>query len=242
MNINMREVLDDSGRMVYKMLARSDVLSQKYYMAGGTALALQLGHRKSFDLDFFQTGSDEKIDYEKIYRELVGLFSQKNVRVELKQVDQATAAIHGVKVTFLAYPFPLVEPLVPGHTIASELAGINLASPREIALMKAYTIGRRSSYRDYIDLYFLLKSGKVNIEYILEKAPEKFVIEGETVFSKKLFLEQVVYAEDIHDKEAALAAVLETKLTGQEIEEFLGRQARKAMGPFLRTRLKGTRL
>ncbi|MQL53492.1 hypothetical protein GFC01_14735 [Desulfofundulus thermobenzoicus] len=240
--MNIRGVLDDSGWMVCKILAGSDAISQQYYMAGGTALALQLGHRKSYDLDFFQTKTDERIHYEKIYRELVGLFSQKYVRVELKQVDQATVSIHGVKVTFLAYPFPLVEPLVSGHTIAPELAGIKLASPREIALMKAYTIGRRPSYRDYIDLYFLLKSGKATIEYILEKAPGKFVIENETVFSKKLFLEQLGYTGDISDKEAALTTVLGAKLTSQELERYLGQQIREAMRVLLRTRKRGMRL
>ncbi|MGB9860156.1 MAG: hypothetical protein ACPLQP_09505, partial [Moorellaceae bacterium] len=66
---------------------------------------------------------------------------------------------------------------------------------------------------------------KVTIEYILEKAPEKFVIEGEAVFSKKLFLEQLVYTEDVRDKEATLATVLGAKLSSPEIEQYLSRQA-----------------
>lgn len=231
--MGVREVLDDSGWLVCEKLAESDVISRQYYLAGGTALALQLGHRKSYDLDFFQMEVDEKINFEKIYRELVSLFFQKNVHVEVKQVDQATVSIYGVKVTFLAYPFPLVEPLVPGYKVARELAGMNLASLREIALMKAYTIGRRPSYRDYIDLYYLLRSGKVTIKYILERAPQKFVIEGETIFSKKLFLEQLTYTGDLCDKEAALATVQGAKLTSQELEEFLSQQALKAIREFL---------
>lgn len=65
-----------------------------------------------------------------------------------------TSTICGVKISFIAYPFPLIEPLVQGDKIDIRLKGINLASPKEIALMKAYTIGRRPTYRDYIDLLF----------------------------------------------------------------------------------------
>lgn len=147
-----------------------------------------------------------------------------------------TSTICGVKIILIAYPFPLIEPLVQGDKIDIRLKGINLASPKEIALMKAYTIGRRPTFRDYIDLYFLLKNGIVNLEYILEKAPQKFVIEGKPVFSKKLFLEQLMYTEDLIDKETALISIIGTAPKVDEIEMFLTRQAKAAIEKYMKKR------
>ncbi|MGB9780301.1 hypothetical protein [Caldanaerobacter sp.] len=84
------------------------------------------------------------------------LFSQKEVKIVIRQIDQATFSIYGIKVSFIACPFSLVEPLVSGDIIDPNLEGINLASAKEIALMKAYTIGRRPTYRDYIEFIFFV--------------------------------------------------------------------------------------
>ncbi len=227
--MSVLQVLDETGWRLCSLLGTTDLIREKYYLAGGTALALQLGHRKSYDLDFFQLGTKDKINFNEIYRELSRLFSQENLRVELKKLDQAVIAASGTKLTFLAYPFPLVEPLVDGREVAESLAGIRLASPREIALMKAYTIGRRASYRDYIDLYFLLKTGAVTIKYIPEKAPKKFVISGEPLFSPKLFLERLAYTEDISDKESALDTLIGEKITSNEVDSYLARKACEAL-------------
>lgn len=130
----------------------------------------------------------------------------------------------------------MIEPLVQGEKIDIRLKGINLASPKEIALMKAYTIGSRPTFRDYIDLYFLFKKGIVNLEYILEKAPQKFVIEGEPVFSKKLFLEQLMYTEDLINKETALISVIGAAPKVDEIEMFLTQQAKTAIEKYIKKR------
>ncbi len=228
------EVLDSNGFKICRNIVKISDIAKKFYLAGGTALALQLKHRKSYDLDFFQAEISEKINFENIHYNLINLFSQKEVKIVIRQIDQATFSIYGIKVSFIAYPFSLVEPLVPGHIIDSNLKGINLASPKEIALMKAYTMGRRPTYRDYIDLYFLLMKNIVTLEYILEKAPQKFVIEGEAVFSRKLFLEQLMYTEDIYDKETALASIIGEKLDAEELEQFLAEQAKEAIEKYVK--------
>ncbi|MGI1689920.1 nucleotidyl transferase AbiEii/AbiGii toxin family protein [Thermoanaerobacter uzonensis] len=228
------EVLDSNGFEICKKIAQAGNIAKNFYLAGGTALALQLKHRKSYDLDFFQVKVSEKIDFENIYYDLINLFRQKEIKIIMRQIDQATFSIYGTKVSFIAYPFSLVEPLVSGDIIDPNLEGINLASAKEIALMKAYTIGRRPTYRDYIDLYFLLKKNIVTLEYILEKAPQKFVIEGEAVFSRKLFLEQLMYTEDIYDKETALASIIGEKLDAEELEQFLAEQAKKAIEKYVK--------
>lgn len=109
--------------------------------------------------------------------------------------------------------------------------------------MKAYAIGRRPTYRDYVDLYFLLKTNTVTIECILDKAMQKFVIDGEMVFSKKMFLEQLSYTGDIEDKETILATIIGEKLTSREIEQYLKQKAKEAVQINLNSlKRKGPRL
>lgn len=222
------EVLDDSGWYVCAALGRSK-LARQYYLAGGTALALQLNHRKSYDLDFFRIGTHEKIDFNGILRELRGIFRKEDISVELRKTDQTIMEISGTKVTFLAYPFLLINPLIEGRKLSHNLSGIKLAHPSEIALMKAYALGRRVTFRDYIDLYFLFKHRLASIEYILEEASKKFMIGKEAVFSPKLFLQQLVYTRDIEDKEAAIDTLLGEKVSSKEIEEFLRQEVRNVL-------------
>ncbi len=220
------KILDEKSQNICSRLARTG-LTEDFYLAGGTGLALQLRHRRSLDLDFFQKGKKEEIPFRKISNKIKQSFGEKDAKLELKQTDQAAWEIQGVKVTFLAYPFPLVDPLVDGSFLSPGLKGIFLAAPREIALMKAYTIGRRATFRDYVDLYFLLKKGLVTLEEIIRLAAEKFTIGGERVFSARLFLEQLVYTKDIEDKEIAVNLILEEQVSPREIEDFLKAQVRR---------------
>ena len=217
------QVLDADAWQVCSLIGNSN-LGRNYYLAGGTALALQICHRKSNDLDYFQRGNEEKINFDQIYSEIINYIPEKNIRVDFRKTDQATMSVNNTKVTFLAYPYPLMESLVDGEKICKgRLKGIKLASPAEISLMKAYAIGRRTSYRDYVDLYELLRMGKVTLDYILKKAQQKYNTGGEILFSPKLFLQQLVYTKDVKDKDVALQSVLGSTVSSEAIDEFFGR-------------------
>lgn len=213
---NPAQVLDQNGWRVCGKIGKS-FLANEFYLAGGTGLALQLKHRRSFDLDFFQRDSEEKIPFRKIDSELKRLFGF--TKIDLKQADQATWHIEGIKVTFLAYPFPLLYPLVPGESISPVLKGIFLAAPEEIALMKAYSLGRRATIRDYLDLYFLLKQGIVTLAEIIANSGRKYIINRENIFSARLFLEQLVYMEDLEDRDI-LPNLLFSPLAANEMESY----------------------
>lgn len=126
----------------------------QFYLAGGTALALQLGHRISNDLDFF-TQSD---------------FSEKNIRsvlescgeleVEVMQKKTLLGKLNKVKISFFFYQYPLLFPPVP-------FLGINLADIRDIGAMKFDAIQSRGTKRDFIDLFALLHSGVLLTQLIL---------------------------------------------------------------------------
>ena len=199
----------------------SSTLGQDYYLAGGTGLALQIKHRRSNDLDFILIDHKKKRLAPDLVSALEKVFTEIPIIVNLQESTQLDLIMAGIKLTFLAYPFPLITPQVKGDSLGSFLKAILLASPQEIALMKAYSIGRRATFRDYIDLYFLFLEQAVDLAYIEEKAPVKYMIDGESSFSMKLFLEQLVYTSDLADKEAAIRMVCKKNLTVEKVENYL---------------------
>ncbi len=167
-------ILSKNQLSVAKELSR---FSNDFYLAGGTAIALQIGHRKSIDFDLF---TEDAIDSQKI---LQNLESDKLDRILVNSTDELTCIYDQVKITFLRYPFNFDAEI--------ELDFFRTPSLINLAAMKAYTLGRRSKWKDYVDLYFLLKT--FTLEQIEEQAEKKF---GK-LFSKRLFREQLVYFDDI---------------------------------------------
>ncbi|HBB65319.1 MAG TPA: hypothetical protein DCZ84_01610 [Candidatus Vogelbacteria bacterium] len=155
-----------------------------FYLAGGTALALQLGHRISVDLDFF---SDNPIQ-RTLLSEIEGIFGP--VHILVKNKDELTVIADEVKITFLYYPFLLLH-----QTVSTGV--VPLASVKDIASMKAYTLGRRQSIKDYIDLYFIFSKNLISLSDAMGEARQKY---GDA-FNDRLFLEQLLYSDDLEDEE-----------------------------------------
>lgn len=157
-----------------------------FYLAGGTALALQIGHRVSVDFDLFSGHEIEK----QLLSNMRRVFSDVPVVVSVNNPDELTTFINEVKITFLYYPFPVLCDF-------AVYDGVSLLSVKEISATKAYTIGRRGSYKDYVDLYYILSERHATLEEIIELAGKKYGSE----FNGRLFLEQLVYLADIEDTE-----------------------------------------
>jgi len=133
-----------------------------FYLAGGTGLALHLGHRQSDDLDFFSRRSFRP---ELLARRLARLASPEHLRMGEESVE---CWIGGFKVQFLHYPYRLLRPLHKTKFGA-------LADPRDIALMKLIAIGQRGSKRDFVDVAcFLRKFPNVSLGELLELLPRKY--------------------------------------------------------------------
>ncbi|NLA10641.1 MAG: nucleotidyl transferase AbiEii/AbiGii toxin family protein [Firmicutes bacterium] len=199
----------------------SSTVGPNYCLAGGTGLALQIKHRRSNDLDFILIDHKKKSLDPGLVSVLERIFPEVSLFVNLQESTQLDLTLAGIKITFLAYPFPLINLPVKGAALAPFLKGTLLASPQEIALMKAYSIGRRATFRDYIDLYFLLIEQAVDLAYIEEKAQVKYTTNSKSGFSMKLFLEQLVYTADLADQEAAIKMVFKEGLTVEAIENYL---------------------
>jgi len=153
-----------------------------FVLSGGTALALQLSHRKSFDFDFFSSSQIPKNLLEKISQNL----EIQNIAVDMP--DELTFFTRdNIKITFLFYPFKHFFEIIRIEK------GLSIFPVQEIALQKAYTIGRRGEYRDYFDLYYVLKDGHINLKDIIAYSKEAY---GK-VFDEKIFLEQLIYFGDL---------------------------------------------
>jgi predicted nucleotidyltransferase component of viral defense system len=171
-------------------------------LAGGTALALQIGHRVSVDFDLFS----EQILPENLLNEIESVFSNLSVKTILNTDKQLTVTVNSTQVTFLTYPFPLIVPLVQNDFLP-------LLSIREIAATKAYSLGRRATFKDYVDLYFIVKEGHSDIKGIIELSEKKY----QGAFNRKLFLEQLVYLRDITTIELEF---LRETVDKEKIEKF----------------------
>lgn len=155
-----------------------------FYLAGGTALALQIGHRISVDFDLFST---KPMDVD-LLTNTEKIFNKNKIQTLVNNKEELTLLIGGIKVTFLYYPFPLLNAMI-------EYQGLRLLDIKELAATKAYTIGRRGNFKDYVDLYFVLKLQKTSLNEITSLAEKKY----NQAFNSRLFLEQLVYLEDISD-------------------------------------------
>lgn len=115
-----------------------------FNLAGGTSLALQIGHRISVDLDFFGSSAFEAVEI----LDLLSDFTPINIVSQAKNI--LILNVQGIKVDFVNYRYPLLEePLIE--------EGIRLLRPADIGAMKLMAIAGRGRKRDFFDLYFLLK-------------------------------------------------------------------------------------
>ena len=127
-------------------LLRGQPLLSGYYLAGGTALALQIGHRISTDLDWFSSAhllESQERDALRAALSRTGVFE-----VVSEQDGQMDTRLTGADVSFIYQHHPLLEPTI-------DYEGVPLASPTDIGIMKLAAINSRGTRRDFVDLYCL---------------------------------------------------------------------------------------
>ena len=172
-----KEILNSNQQELLPVMA---TFRREYYLVGGTAIALYLGHRRSIDFDMFKPSA---INHKKILDRLTD--SGFPCVVTRRVAEQMNLIVNDVKVTFFQYPFPVQ----PTEKLESYF---RLPSLLQLAAMKAYALGRRSKWKDYVDLYFLLKE-YFSIEEISMCATNLF---GD-LYSEKMFRAQLCYFEDV---------------------------------------------
>lgn len=191
--------LTKEATLIFPLLSKFE----PFYLVGGTALALQIGHRISVDFDLF---SYEELS-EGLLQKIRRVLPDARREVTLRTSNQINVLIDGIKTTFFHYPYKPVLPFVEYQTVP-------LASVQEIAAMKAFAIGKRVSYKDYVDWYFLLQEEYVKLKEIIAIAREKYG--GD--FNDRLFLEQLVSLSDV---QTVPIDFLRNPVDRKTIEDFL---------------------
>jgi len=194
-----KEILSEKQKELLPLIRQ---FSREYYLAGGTAVALHIGRRRSIDFDLFKFSS---VNHKKNIDKIAG--SRLPYEVTWREAGQMNVTVGDVKLTFLEYPFH-ISPKRKFNNI------IKIPELIDLAAMKAYALGRRSKWKDYVDLYFILKD-YFSITQISGRASEIF----DQLFSEKLFRIQLNYFDDLDYSEQV--EYVGTPVPEEEIRAFL---------------------
>ena len=176
---------------------------KKFYLVGGTAIALHIGHRRSIDFDLFTPKLlDLKTISDKFYSNKISIS-----RIFIRTKEQFTLNCNSVQITFFNYPYNIE------HNISFENY-LNLPTLLDLAAMKAFALGKRSKWKDYVDIYFILKYHH-RLDEIIEKAKELY----SDHFSAKLFRGQLTFFDDINYDEEVI--YLDAPVDTDVIKKFL---------------------
>lgn len=194
------EILNNYQKQLLPLLK---LFRREFYLVGGTAIALQIGHRESIDFDLFK-----RISFNS--KKILDKIDAKNFSyvVSRRVAEQLNINILNVKMTFFEYPYPIEYPV-------DFEKNIFMPDLLTLSAMKAFALGRRSKWKDYVDLFFLLKE-HFDIAQIERKAQSIYGQE----FSGKLFRAQLAYHADI-DYTEAVCFLPGFEVNPEEIRQFL---------------------
>lgn len=193
-----QQAVDARLLLLINKISRVPELVDNFYLAGGTALALQLGHRKSFDIDLF---SEKNFNVEQ-YSQIILSLDGKILREEKGTID---AVIDGVKLTLLYYPYKLLENF---HLIEK----IKVADVKDIACMKVVAISQRADKKDFYDIYEMLK--KITPGELKELFLEKY---GDKKINCYHILKSFFYFEDVEGSPDPISL---SQIKWDEIKEY----------------------
>lgn len=197
--------LSGDAQKALAILGEGKILPDKTYLAGGSSLALQFGHRISVDFDFFTPSS------------FVGEQIQKNLEKagrfvfqEADEKDTLLGVFNKVKFSLFRYPYQLIFP-------STIFLGVSLANPKDIAAMKLAAIMDRGTKKDFIDLFFLIKKG-ISIENSFDYYDKKYKALANNVYSLVTSLSYFVDAE-----KTKIPEMIE-KVDWEEVKEFFRKE------------------
>lgn len=170
------EALDEKRQALLPAFAD---FKQDFYLAGGTALALQIGHRVSVDFDFF---TEQDFETDELYERLRKTLGQMP-RTQESHRTLAIVAKEDVKISFIGYDYPLLSAPIDSDYM-------RLASVLDIGCMKLGAIVSRAELKDYVDLFFILK--RIPLPELLESLSKKI-----PSLDRNLVLKALVSFDDV---------------------------------------------
>lgn len=173
-----QKTLPDKARQLLTELGQ-EALVRPFYLAGGSAAALHLGHRISIDFDFFTPDNYDSVPL------FQGLHSYGELIIQQQSLGTMVGQLNEVRISFFVYPYPLLaEPI--------ELNGVRIAHLLDIAMMKLIAIAQRGTKRDFIDLYFICQHG-YSLDELLDHLSDKYQTVSYPVYH---LLRALLYFED----------------------------------------------
>lgn len=177
---------------------------KNFALAGGTALALQLGHRISVDLDFF---SDKPFDEQKLLTKLRSLYSPLNVLTQAE--NSLNLFIREIRTDFLTHQYPKCKPII-------STGGIAFFAVEDIAAMKLSAVASRGTRKDFYDIYYILQKFSLSevFAFMKQKYPD---------LNQLQVLMSLTYFDDA---ENGLDPVMLKKIEWESVKKFLAEEAR----------------
>ncbi len=206
-----REALTGEGLEVLELHARA-ADEEGFYLAGGTALALQLGHRRSVDFDWFTSEALEPM-------RLARLLVDRGVPFTASSSARGTlhGSVRGIRVSFLEFRYPLLEPALASPELGCKLAGL-----RDIGAMKLAALAQRGARKDFHDIVALGRAG-LHLEELLASYRGRFGVHdiGHVLVALTYFEDADRAPEPILDARESWEQVKETLRTW--VQDYAGR-------------------
>ena len=209
------EVLSKNAKESLAVLGKSKLL-EKAYLAGGTALALQIGHRLSYDFDFFTPEEfDGKIEVQRIKKAV------SDFQLEKTSWGTILGNIKDTRFSLFFYTYPLLFK-------TNNFLGVNIAGIKDIASMKIAAIADRGTKRDFIDLYFIIFKEKIaTLKEILGLYDKKF----QSLKQNKVhILKSLNYFDDAEEGEMS-RMIKDVKW--KDVKDFFAGEVKKISKEFL---------
>lgn len=179
---------------------------EKFYLAGGTSLALQIGHRESIDFDFFTLDHFNTSEIKEILSDL------GNYEPLTEANNTLYAILNDVRISFFRYKYPLVQPPHRENYMS-------MASILDVGLMKLEAIAGRGAKKDFIDLFFILKKFPMN--ELLENYEKKY---GVSAHNHYHLMKSLSYFEDA---EKERMPVMYEKVTWEQVKKMISTEIKK---------------
>jgi len=180
-----------------ELLPHLQPFTSDYYLVGGTAIALHLGHRKSIGFDLF-TQNKTKLRPINAWKEELP-FSP--IQTLFESGDEIHFIISDVKVTFMQFPYRV--------RCIDSFYGLSIPSLLSLAGMKAFALNRRAKWKDYVDLYFIMKD-HFSLKQIIKEADDIFG----SAFNSQLFRRQLSFFDDINYTE-------KVEYVGEDVQDHI---------------------
>lgn len=197
----LRDLLAEIGQMPFV---------NRFYLAGGSALALRLGHRVSVDLDFFsdvdEVGDDSR-------SEIVAAFRQRRATEVLEDVfGNLLMQVEGTHVGFFSYGYPLLDP-------PAEVLDVRVAGLLDIGMMKLDALISRGARKDFYDLYFIAQ--QVPLEEMLHQGPVKYP------YTRDYEMMALTSLTDFDNADRDVAVKTFDRLSWEIVKDFFVAEARR---------------